>query len=41
MASWGGNTDLGGSGLNGPSRTKIVEIARLMFTIEALAEGPK
>ena len=28
-----------GNGLNGPSRTKILEIVRFMFTIEALEEG--
>ena len=28
-----------GNGLNGPSRTKIEEIIRFMFTIEALEEG--
>jgi hypothetical protein len=30
-----------GNGLNGPSRTKIEEIVRFMFTIEALEDGPK
>jgi hypothetical protein len=30
-----------GNGLNGPSRTKIAEIVRFMFTIEALEDGPK
>ncbi len=29
-----------GNGLNGPSRTKIAEIVRFMFTIEALEDGP-
>lgn len=28
-----------GNGLNGPSRTKIGEIVRFMFTVEALEEG--
>jgi hypothetical protein len=28
-----------GNGLNGPSRTKIEEIARFMYTLEALEEG--
>ena len=27
-----------GNGLNGPSRTKIGEIVRFMFTVEALEE---
>ena len=30
-----------GNGLNGPSRTKIEEIVRFMFTIEALEDGPE
>ena len=30
-----------GNGLNGPSRTKIAEIVRFMFTIEALEDGPE
>jgi len=30
-----------GNGLNGPSRTKISEIVRFMFTIEALEDGPE
>lgn len=30
-----------GNGLNGPSRTRIEEIVRFMFTIEALEEGPE
>ena len=30
-----------GNGLNGPSRTKILEIVRFMFTIEALEDGPE
>jgi hypothetical protein len=30
-----------GNGLNGPSRKKIKEIVRFMFTIEALEDGPK
>jgi hypothetical protein len=30
-----------GNGLNGPSRTKIAEIIRFMFTIEALEDGPE
>jgi hypothetical protein len=30
-----------GNGLSGPSRIKILEIVRFMFTIEALEEGPE
>jgi hypothetical protein len=30
-----------GNGLNGPSRTKIAEIVRFMFTIEASEDGPE
>ena len=30
-----------GNGLNGPSRTKIEEIVRFMFTCEALEDGPQ
>jgi len=30
-----------GSGLNGPSRTKIGEIIRFMFTLEALEDDPE
>jgi len=30
-----------GNGLNGPSRTKIHEIVRFMFIVEALEEGPE
>ena len=30
-----------GNGLNGPSRTKIAEIVRFMFNLEALEDGPK
>ena len=30
-----------GNGLNGPSRTKILEIVRFMFTVEALEESSK
>lgn len=30
-----------GNGVNGPSRTKIVEIIRFMFTIEAVEDAPE
>lgn len=30
-----------GNGLNGPSRTKIEEIVRFMFTIEAVEDMPE
>lgn len=30
-----------GNGLNGPSRTRIEEIARFVFAVEALEEGPE
>jgi hypothetical protein len=30
-----------GNGLNGPSRTKLEEIVRFMFTLEALYDGPE
>jgi hypothetical protein len=30
-----------GNSLNGPSRTKILEMVRFMFTLEALEDGPE
>jgi hypothetical protein len=44
MAGWdgsGGNDSRYGSDLNGPSRMKIEEIVRFMFSIEALEDGPE
>ena len=36
---WQNHDSRYGNGLNGPSRTKIEEIVRFMFTLEALEEG--